>query len=95
MLDTSAQLANIQTEVDLDQYYKPLHKILQLIKGSTATIVNRHLQQSGQVWERESYDILIRNDEQLKNTINYTLENPVKAGLVKNWYDYSGNYWAY
>jgi len=30
----------------------------------------------------------------LTNVINYTLQNPVKAGIVKNWEDFEGNYYV-
>jgi hypothetical protein len=30
----------------------------------------------------------------MNNVINYTLENPVKAGLVNDWQDYHGNYFV-
>ena len=36
----------------------------------------------------------IRNEKMLNNVISYTLENPVKAGIVENWEDYSGNYFV-
>jgi len=51
-----------------------------------------YITRSGQFWERESYDIYIRNEKMLNNVISYILENPVKAGLVQNWEDYPGNY---
>lgn len=62
------------------------------IKGPSAWYANKYLDRKGQFWERESYDIHIRNEKMLNNVINYTLENPLKAGLVINWEDFSGNY---
>jgi REP element-mobilizing transposase RayT len=34
-------------------------------------------------WQRESYDHLIRDDNDLARAIQYTIQNPVKAGLCK------------
>ena len=72
----------------------PLDKIMKQIKGATAQYCNKFLKRSGQFWERESFDIYIRNEKMLNNVISYTLENPVKAGIVENWEDYSGNYFV-
>jgi menaquinone-specific isochorismate synthase len=39
---------------------------------------------SGQLWQAESFDHVVRNGEKLEKFIRYTVENPLKAGL-KNW----------
>lgn len=39
---------------------------------------------TGRFWQREYYDRLIRNGEELDRAIRYVLKNPEKAGL-KNW----------
>jgi hypothetical protein len=36
----------------------------------------------GPFWQDESYDRVIRNNEEYIRTVNYVLENPVKAKLV-------------
>jgi REP element-mobilizing transposase RayT len=38
----------------------------------------------GRLWQREYYDRLIRNRDELNRAIQYILENPAKAGL-KDW----------
>ena len=43
-------------------------------------------------WQDESFDRSIRNRTELANKINYTLNNPVKIGLVKHWKDWKWNY---
>ncbi len=43
---------------------------------------------SGQFWQNESYDHIIRNSAEYRNVINYVINNPVKAGLIddaSNW----------
>ena len=62
-----------------------LFRILQSVKRHTARLANIHLNRTGSFWHKESYDRIIRNDLELKNKILYTLNNPVKAGLVDHW----------
>ncbi len=59
--------------------------ILRLIKGSTAYECNKILHRSEAFWQHESYDHVIRNEEELERTILYVLNNPVKAHLVDDW----------
>ena len=44
-------------------------------------------------WNDESFDRLIRNQEELVWTINYVLMNPVSAGLVEDWKEWQYTYW--
>jgi hypothetical protein len=46
----------------------------------------------GACWQHESYDHLIRSAAELERIIAYTLNNPVKAKLVKDWQDWLWNY---
>lgn len=94
VIDTGAQIENIENDEELIQKYLSLDKILQKIKGATSRYINLYLSKTGQLWHRESFDIYIRNEKMLENVINYTLQNPVKAGLVKSWEDYEGNYFV-
>jgi REP element-mobilizing transposase RayT len=66
--------------------------VCRLLKGATAYACNRALNRSGQFWQHESYDHLIRSDEELERTIWYVLNNPVKAGLVATWQQWRWNY---
>ena len=71
-----------------------LGAIMQSLKGYTARKANRILLRDGQFWESESYDHEVRNDEELARIIRYVLNNPVKAGLVKNWGEWKWNWVA-
>ena len=65
-----------------------LAEILESIKKFSARECNKVLHRSGRFWQHESFDRIIRNREDLYYTINYILDNPVKAGLCKkrkNW----------
>jgi putative transposase len=70
----------------------PITKIMQGLKSYTGLMANRELKRTGSFWHEESYDRLIRNADELDNTIKYTLNNPVKINLVKNWRDWPYNY---
>jgi len=70
----------------------PVTKIMQGLKSYTGLMANRELNRSGSFWHEESYDRLIRNANELNNTIQYTLNNPVKITLAKNWRDWPYNY---
>lgn len=67
----------------------PVANSLRLLKGSTARKCNQALKRSGAFWQHESYDHVIRNKQELDRIIHYILNNPVKAGLVKEWKDWA------
>lgn len=68
-----------------------LSRIMHSLKGRSARECNLVLSRSGQFWEHESFDHVVRPGK-LTGTIRYVLNNPVKAGLVKNWRDWRWNY---
>lgn len=92
LIDTKIQLSEISGENQIDMNYKQLDVIMKNIKGPSAWYANKYLNKHGQFWERESFDIYIRNEKMLNNVITYILENPVKAKMVEKWDDFPGNY---
>lgn len=68
-------------------------EILQKLKWNTALKANKILHRSGAFWQDESYDHVIRTDEELTRTIEYVLNNPVEAGLVRSWEQWPWTYW--
>src|SRR6266849_7007927 len=56
-----------------------LAPILHSWKSYSALSANKILNRSGPFWQREYYDHLIRNGDQLARAIRYTAENPIKA----------------
>ena len=66
--------------------------IMKSLKGYTAHEANRILNRRGTFWEAESYDHFVRNDAEYDRIVRYVLNNPVKAGLVKNWRDWKWNW---
>lgn len=74
------------------QRYK-LEEILHSWKSYSANEANKVLGRSGEFWQREYYDHLVRDDTELARIVNYVLNNPVKAGLGNwNWVDSLGKY---
>lgn len=93
LIDTDIQLeSKLHTENLLENYIS-LDHIMKLIKGATARYSNIFLARTGQFWEKESFDMYIRNEKMHNNIIKYILNNPVKAEIVENWPNYPGNYW--
>ncbi|MBI5327155.1 MAG: transposase [Deltaproteobacteria bacterium] len=39
-------------------------------------------------WQKDFYDHILRNDEDIKKQVYYILENPVRKRLVDTWKDY-------
>ena len=58
--------------------------ILHSWKSFTAKEANKLLRRSGEFWQAEYYDHLIRGEADFRHAVKYVLENPLKAGL-KNW----------
>ena len=63
-----------------------LFKIMQHLKRNTAKKSNQILERTGVAfWEDESYDHVVRDEKEFYRIINYILQNPIKAGFVKEW----------
>ena len=71
-----------------------ISKIMKQIKGSTARKSNLILNRTGEFWQRESFDRVIRNERELNLIIKYVLLNPVKCGLVQQWSDWNYTYYC-
>jgi REP element-mobilizing transposase RayT len=50
-------------------------------KRHTATACNRLLGRRGRFWQAESYDRVIRTEQELERIVRYVEHNPVRAGL--------------
>lgn len=61
-----------------------LSNILHSWKSFTAKEANRLLERTGEFWQAESFDHLVRNREDFDNQVRYVMENPDKAHL-QNW----------
>ena len=54
-----------------------LPRIMQRLKSASSHMVN-----SGRLWQRESFDHILRREEKLAQKIAYVCDNPVRKGLV-------------
>lgn len=70
----------------------PVADTMRLLKGSTSRFCNVELKRTGAFWHKESYDHFVRDDEELHRIIEYILNHPVKAGLVKHWQEWKFSY---
>jgi REP element-mobilizing transposase RayT len=60
-----------------------LSSILHSWKSFTSKAGNKLLGRSGEFWQKESFDHLIRDDAERVRLVAYVENNPVKAGLCK------------
>ena len=63
-----------------------LSKNLQTWKRFTAREINQAEDRTGTLWQRESFDHIVRSASQLKHFQNYLRENPQKANLREGEY---------
>jgi REP element-mobilizing transposase RayT len=75
----------------------PLPKLTKSLKGITAKRANTMLALTGSpFWQEESYDHLVRHEEEFERIRNHIEANPVRAGLVReaSEYRWSSAGWA-
>ena len=65
-----------------------LPHILKLIKGASARAINKKAQRTGQVWQHESFDHILRSEESQAAKQEYIRQNSVRKGLVREPEDY-------
>ncbi|MEM6766106.1 MAG: transposase [Bacteroidota bacterium] len=75
---------HILIDTSSGQVFQKLSVIMQRIKGGTAREINQRLNRKGVFWQKDSYDHLVRNQEEWLKIYAYILNNPVKAGLVND-----------
>ena len=59
-----------------------LARILHSWKSFSAKRANKFLHRTGEFWQREYYDRLIRDEAEFYRAIQYVVDNPRKAGLI-------------
>lgn len=69
-----------------------LQDIMHSVKLFSANKINRMEQKEGSLWQKESFDTTIRDDKHLYFAIRYTINNPVKAGLISDWRLWNGTW---
>ena len=69
-----------------------LQDILHSIKLFSSRRINENENQSGKLCEHESFDTTIRNEKHFIRVVDYTINNPVSAGLVKDWKEWPATF---
>ena len=82
--------AILQPIPDINEAVEQLSDITHDIKSYTAHRINGVLSRKGSVWLHESYDRIIRDEEEYQKTAKYIFENPERAGLIS-----SGESWKW
>lgn len=62
--------------------------VMQKIKSLFVKRLREEMNWSGTFWQKSFYDFVIYREEKLLEKINYTLQNPVRKGIVENPEDY-------
>jgi REP-associated tyrosine transposase len=65
-----------------------LAQVIHSFKSYTAKKINILLKRRGPLWQRHYHDHAVRREENLKEVVLYTLNNPIRAGLVSEFHDY-------
>jgi putative transposase len=60
-----------------------IQEIMQEIKSVSAHRINKETGHVGRVWQQESFDRALRQEENLAAKIRYMVSNPVRARLVR------------
>lgn len=78
--------------LEKDEDGKPvyLQDIMHSVKRFSANRINKLENREGAIWQKESFDTTIRDQKHLYNVVEYTINNPVSAGLAKNKLDWPG-----
>jgi putative transposase len=64
----------------------PLEKLIRSWKGFTAREINKLLERSGPLWQRDYFDRLVRDEKHFANCVRYIRRNPEKARLSAGQY---------
>ncbi|MBY0113536.1 MAG: transposase [Phycisphaerales bacterium] len=78
----------ILTPLPNGETWHTLADLMQSIKTFTSRTINAARGVTGTLWQPEYFDRLIRHADELREKWQYTLENPVRKGLVRNWLEY-------
>ena len=70
-----------------------LPEILHSIKSFSANKINRLRNRTGVLWMSETYDRILRNEQEFDNAASYVYLNPYKLELIKEGEHYQG-YWV-
>ena len=53
-----------------------IQQIIKTIKSVSAHKINKYINQTGSIWQKEYYDRIIRNEDHYNRVFNYIRQNP-------------------
>ena len=77
--------------VQLSEGEATLNAVVGQLKGVTAFLINKRLQQKGKLWQSAFYDHGLRREADRVEIARYIVANPLRKNLVKKVRDYP--YW--
>lgn len=83
----------IESDKDGSPSFFPLSKILHSIKSFTSNVINQLEQSKEMVWQKESFDRMIRSEADLHEKFLYITRNPWTGGVVEEGEDYPFVWW--
>ncbi|MCB9294088.1 MAG: transposase [Lewinellaceae bacterium] len=84
---------HVHLECTLTPVAPALNMVMKSHKSYTARQANLYLGRTGNpFWQEESFDRLIRDEDDFYYRIYYAVNNPVEAKLVKSWLDWPFTY---
>lgn len=69
---------------------RSVSEITRGIKGVSSRKINQARGTRGALWQEESWDRILRSEEELYEKLNYMLMNPMKANLASDPWSYKG-----
>jgi putative transposase len=70
-----------------------LSQIMQGIKSAASHRINKRRGRKGPLWQDESYDRIIRDEEEFNGKLKYICENAAKASLIEDSLNYPFFWW--
>ena len=67
-----------------DGDYYAMSNIMHSVKRHTALHANQLLRRTGDFWQQENYDHVVRDEPEFNRIVAYVLNNPVSAGLISS-----------
>ena len=80
----------LQKDLDGNPIY--MQDLMQSVKRFSANKINKLENRQGSLWQKENFDTTIRDHRHSHHAIQYTLNNPVAAGLVSDWKLWPGTF---
>lgn len=67
-----------------------LSRIMKGVKGVSANKINNNRGTKGSLWQDESFDRIIRDENEFNEKLEYMFNNPIKAGVTEDTNSYIG-----